>query len=103
MSSLPSDSSASESASRPSSPRRGGWLGSLALGVGLLLVYSANDRDLGTTDTVATTMVPLTLLRGEGIYLERFRAILHERNGMLPAFVVRSHGRIVSRYPLAPA
>ena len=48
----------------------------LLLGLGLFLVYVANGRDPGTFDTAATTMLPLTLIRGEGVYLDRFAPML---------------------------
>jgi hypothetical protein len=52
---------------------------------------------------VATSMLPLTVLRGEGVYLDRFEPVLREPDGTLPVFVVPSYGHILSRYPVAPA
>jgi hypothetical protein len=69
----------------------------------LLLIYSANARDLGTHDTIATTLLPLGVLRGDGLALDRFLPLLQIAPGELYPFVVRSHGRIISRYPVAPA
>jgi hypothetical protein len=48
-------------------------------------------------------MLPLTILRGEGVYLDRFGPVLREPDGTLPVFVTTSHGHILSRYPVAPA
>jgi hypothetical protein len=79
-----------------------GWLSSLILGLGLLLVYMANGRELDADDTEGTTMLTLSLVRGDGFSLDRFSVLLGDGNHLLP-FVVRSHGRIVSRYPVAPA
>ena len=46
-------------------PSGQGMVDSLILGLGLLLVYSANGRELGTDDTLATTLLPLvTRTRG---------------------------------------
>jgi len=101
-----SNASDSDAANQPGSStdrRRKGWLGSLALGLALWAVYSANDNYLGSYDTVGTCLLPLNLLRGDGVYLDRFWLALRERNGELATFVVRSHDHIVSRYPLAPA
>jgi hypothetical protein len=83
--------------------RRHGWKSTLLLGLGLVTVYLANGRDAGTYDTVPTTMMVLTLARGEGVYLDRFRPILHDKNRILPVFVTGWREHIVSRYPVAPA
>jgi hypothetical protein len=79
------------------------WWTSLILGLGLLLVYSANNRDMGTVDTVATALLPLALVRGDGFALDRFPPMTRSPSGGLHPCVVRSHGRIISRYPVAPA
>jgi hypothetical protein len=83
--------------------RKHAWLSTLVLGLGLVVIYMANGRDVGTYDTAPTTMMLLTLARGEGVYLDRFRPILHDQNRVLPVFVTGWRGRIVSRYPVAPA
>jgi hypothetical protein len=74
----------------------------MILGLGLLLIYSANNRELGTDDTVATTLLPLSLARGDGLSLDRFEKLLREGDEVVP-FAVLSRGRIISRYPVAPA
>jgi hypothetical protein len=103
MVSRANDPDVAEDPGRPArSPSRGWWT-SLAVGVALLLIYLSNHRDLGTNDTVATTLLPVALVRGDGLVLDRFRPVLRERDGTLPAFVARWHGRLVSRYPVAPA
>jgi hypothetical protein len=79
-----------------------GWWTTLILGLSLFLIYSANDRDLGTDDTLATTLLPLSLARGDGFTLDRFSKLLRVGDEV-PPFVVLSHGRIRSRYPVAPA
>ncbi len=90
-------------AKNPTRSRRKGWLGSLILAFVLVQVYLANPRDLSTYDTAATTMMTLTLIRGEGVYLDRFRPILLETRNQLKVFVVPWHGHMLSRYPVAPA
>ena len=85
--------------------RPGGWWTSLLLGCGLGVVYLANGRDPGTYDTAATTMLPLTLARGEGVYLDRFAPMLvNPITGKIPTYVTwSSNRRLLSRYPVAPA
>ena len=90
--------------SRPiSRPQRRNWISVLVLGLGLAAVYGANGRNLGNYDTAPTTMMLLTLARGEGVYLDRFRLLLHDANRVLPVFVKPWRGHILSRYPAAPA
>jgi hypothetical protein len=80
-----------------------GWWGSLLLGVLLVIVYSANGRVISSEDTVATSLLPLTMIRGHGLYVDQFERILMEPDGSLPPFVTRSRGHILSRYPVTPA
>src|SRR5262249_43243440 len=98
MTSRAADSGAIADAPRRARSRGGAWWTSLILGLSLLLIYSANARDLGTDDTVATTLLPLAMVRGDGLALDRFLPLLLDAPGVLHSFVVRSHGRIVSRY-----
>src|SRR5262249_49151357 len=84
-------------------PRRRRWIGSLLPRLALVALYSANGRDLGTYATAPTTMMLLTIARGEGVYLDRFRPILHDKKRVLPVFVAAWRGHILSRYPVAPA
>src|SRR4051794_24648661 len=83
------------------SPGRGWWT-SWVLGLLLWVVYSSGSQYLGTIDTIATTLLPLAIVRGDGLALDRFRPVLRE-GPLLAPYVVRSHGRIISRYPVAPA
>ena len=87
----------------PATTHRRNWISALVLGLGLAAVYAANGRSLGTYDTAPTTIMLLTLARGEGVYLDRFRRIMHDTNRGLPVFVRPWHGHILSRYPTAPA
>src|SRR5215831_12722637 len=84
-------------------PRVSGWLGSLLLGLALVFVYLMNGRDTGTYDTIATTVLPLRILRGHGIYLDDQPLGMRRSNLAHPEFVAISHGRLVSLYPIAPA
>jgi hypothetical protein len=88
----------------PTPPVRGGWVGSIALGMIILAAYLANGREIGSDDTEANVVVAYNLARGDGFYLER----LYDRWGMrpglaLPGYLVRSRGHFVSRYPVGPA
>jgi hypothetical protein len=79
-----------------------GWWTTLILGPCLFLVYFANGRQLGTDDTVAATLLPMSLARGDGLNLDRFSPLLRAGDDLAP-FIALSHGRIVSCYPVAPA
>src|SRR5208282_2191070 len=75
---------------------RRNWISALLLGLALAAVYAANGRNLGSYDTEPTKMLLLTLARGEGVYLDRFRPVLR-------VFARPWRGHILSRYPTAPA
>src|SRR5262245_55526522 len=96
-------SGAGNSSGPSEAPRRGSWTRSLILFLAIVIVYSSSDRDLGTYDTAPSAMMLLTLARREGVYLDRFRPILHDTNHVMPAFATPWHGHILSRYPVAPA
>jgi hypothetical protein len=87
----------------PGRPRGTGWLGSLCLGLALTIVYMINGRDLGSYDTISTTLLPLCILRGDGIYFDNGRLGNVRSNDPLPDFLTISHGRLVTLYPIAPA
>lgn len=76
---------------------------SLVLGLIVLGLYLANGREIGTYDTEPASMLTLTLVRGEGFYLDRFGPTLYEPDGRLSPYVARSGRHLVSRYPVAPA
>ena len=81
-------------------PGIGGWKSSLLLGIALTLIYSANCRELGTGDTAAAKFLPIAIIRGDGLYLDRFSQRFQES----PLAVYRSsRGHIVSSYPVGPA
>src|SRR5580658_4996551 len=80
-----------------------GWPPSLILGVVVALVYLANGREIGAFDTIPTTLLPLAIVRGDGLRLDRFRPLLREWGTPLPVFVTESFGHIISRYPVGPA
>src|SRR5271156_4768774 len=84
--------------------RRGsGWLTALVLLVFLFFVYLSNGREIGTDDTWSATLLPLYILRGEGIYLEDRNNVPLPKNAQLPFVWTKSHGHVVTLYPIAPA
>lgn len=80
--------------------RRGRWGTSVLLGVALFVVYCANGREIGAGDTIPATLLPVAILRGDGLALNRFAGLW---GSDLPWYVTTKRGQIVSRYPLAPA
>jgi hypothetical protein len=87
----------------PVRSRRTGWLCSLVLGLCLVFVYMINGRDLGSYDTVSTTILPLCILRGDGIYLDNELLGIRRSNVPVPDYLTISHGRLVTLYPVGPA
>lgn len=94
---------ASEQPGLKATPQGSGWLGSLCLGLALVFIYVINGRDLGTYDTISTSLLPLFIVRGEGIYFDNKLMGNMRSNGTLPDYLTISHGRIVTLYPIAPA
>ncbi len=82
---------------------RAGWLGSLFLGLALFLVYLINGRELGTEDTYSAALLPLNILRGDGIYLDNERLGNADLKIPVPYCFTIVRGHIVTLYPLAPA
>jgi hypothetical protein len=79
------------------------WVVSLGLAVFLVVVYESNDHELATHDTVGNSLLPLAILRGEGIFLDARWPSVQTWNSN-PMWIAESwHGHRVSRYPIAPA
>jgi hypothetical protein len=83
--------------------RRQGWLGSLSLGAFLVLVYLINGRVLGSDDAFSATLLAVNIARGDGVYLETEHPGVVQRDEQLPYYWVKSHGHVVTMYPIAPA
>jgi hypothetical protein len=83
--------------------RGSGWLASLLLGLALVFVYLINGRDLGSYDTISASLVPLYILRGDGIYFDNSHLGKVRSNQPIPDFLTISHGRAVTLYPIGPA
>src|SRR5262245_43130185 len=94
---------ASEPAGLRATPWGSSWLGSLSLGLALAFIYVVNGRDLGTFDTLSSALLPLSILRGDGIYLDNGRLGELDTTRPLPAYLTISHGRVVTLYPIAPS
>ena len=77
---------------------RGRWRTSALLFLGLFLVYSANGREIGAVDTVGNVLLPIALLRGDGLALNRFAARVGDEY-----YVKQDGDTLVPRYPVLPA
>jgi hypothetical protein len=84
-------------------PPRPGWPASAVLGALLLFVYLINGRDLGCDDTFSATLLPLNILRGEGIYLENKYHPKGMKPSEIPYIWIWSRRHVVPLYPVAPA
>jgi hypothetical protein len=77
---------------------RGRWRTSALLFLGLFLIYSANGREIGAVDTVGNVLLPIALLRGDGLVLNRFSSTVRGE------YWVKERGSdLISRYPVLPA
>jgi hypothetical protein len=79
-----------------------GWLASACLGACLVFIYLINGRDLGSDDAFSASLLPLYILRGEGVYLENRIPGDRGLKSPLSYFWKISHGHVVPLYPLAP-
>lgn len=68
--------------------------------VALFCLYLANGRESGAGDTIPTSLLPIAILRGDGLSLDRFGALWPRR---LPYYVTLKGGHIISRYPIGVA
>jgi hypothetical protein len=69
-----------------------------ALGASLFAIYMANGREIGAVDNIAGLFLQVSILRGDGLHLDRFRPLWSPKP--LPYFVAERHGALVSRYPI---
>src|SRR5208337_588553 len=82
--------------------RFGVWK-SLWLGLALWLVYSANLGAYYIGDAFGATLLPVSVVRGDGVALDRFEWLIRENEGgVLPIHFEHRRGHLVSLYPLAP-
>lgn len=78
------------------------------LWIGLFAVFVVNGREIGAGDTVPGMLLPVAVLRGDGLDLGRFTHLWPIWAGAFdggrhPYFVSVTDGRTRSRYPVAPA
>jgi hypothetical protein len=68
-------------------------------------VYLANGREIYSGDTVGTKYLTCALVRGDGLYLDRYRHEVFKDwpYPQMPYFLHVVDGRYVSRYPIGPA
>jgi hypothetical protein len=60
--------------------------------------YAANGRLIGSVDTVANQLLPIAIVRGDGLALNRFEETVRDQ------YYVKADGeRLRSRYPIMPA
>ncbi len=73
--------------------------------IGLItyFTYTANGRYIGAGDCVPASIIPISLARGNGPWLDRYRAFIEDDQGRLPGYCELSRGHVVSRYPVGPA
>jgi hypothetical protein len=86
-------------------PRAGGWGWSLALGIAVAIIYLVNRVDpMELEDTIPAMLMPMSILRGDGPFLDRFAPTLmiSGQRPVMPS-IKFSHGHIVSRYSIGPA
>lgn len=66
------------------------------------LIYMANGRYIGSGDCVPASIIPISMARGDGPWLDRYRAYIQDENHRLPGYCEESRGHVVSRYPIGP-
>ena len=81
------------------------WGVSVVLGVVVYTVYMANQREIGTCDTAPITATAVCLNRGDGLLHRPLPALLGAASGQRSCrlYLAAWRGRIISRYPIAPA
>jgi len=65
-----------------------------------LFTYNANGRQLGAVDTIPARLLPYSILKEGNFDLDEFGFLF--RQG-IPAYIIQSHGHLVSAYPPGPA
>src|SRR5579862_9675482 len=83
--------------SEPDPPRRRRYFVAAALGAGLFAIYMANGREIGAADNIPGSFLQVSILRGDGLRLDRFRHVWSKKP---PYFVVERRDALVSLYPI---
>jgi hypothetical protein len=79
-------------------PRWARWDVAVVFGAMLFFAYTGNGRVISTWDSLPASLLPIALVRGDGLVLDRFQA---QWPGPLPYYVALKRGHLVSRYPVA--
>lgn len=78
-------------------PRGGRWDVAVVLGAMLFFAYTGNGRVISTWDSLPASLLPIAIVRGDGLVLDRFKA---HWPGPLPYYVTLKRDHVVSRYPV---
>jgi hypothetical protein len=74
------------------------------LGLVVFVLFLLNYRESGTYDTNPTCALTVSLVRGDGVFVDRFLPTWDVKpGGKLPDYLAAWRGHVVSRYPVAPA
>src|SRR5260370_25884960 len=67
-----------------------------------LIIYNSNLRPIPSTDTVPASLLPVALMLGDGLHLDRFDAVYAERSKAFGGayFLHHSRGHVWSSYPI---
>ncbi len=90
-------------------PIKGGWIWSILIGIAVGGIYLSNRLDpIETEDVVPSQLLPVTILRGHGPYLDEFNDFLTSGGTQGPNdqegwWMARSRGHMISRYSIGPA
>jgi hypothetical protein len=75
----------------------------VTLGLVLGLVYLSNGREIDSYDTHGASILPLTILRGDGFYLDRYWIVFREEGNKIPSNLATFGDHLISRHPVTPA
>jgi hypothetical protein len=62
------------------------------------IIYFTIPNSFQITDTLGTRLIPISILSGDGIYLDRFIPGIDPQ--IIPNFLRKSHGHYISNYPI---
>src|SRR5262245_49182138 len=86
-----------------STPRSKVAAQALMVGLVTLASYLSPWREVGTDDTTPNALLPLNIVNGDGLVLDRFRPVFVERGTELKPYVKQSRGHVVSLHPIGTA